>query len=64
MHDLRSPLAVIDGYGRAIEQRYGDKMDAETRSHLVRIRSKTVEMEQMIEHLLPLARVMRTPIAY
>ncbi|MCS6766740.1 MAG: ATP-binding protein [Candidatus Protistobacter heckmanni] len=63
-HDLRSPLAVIDGFSRAVLQKYGDKMDPESRSYLDRVRARTIEMAQLIEDLLSLARVMRTEIRY
>ncbi|MCS6762841.1 MAG: PAS domain S-box protein [Candidatus Protistobacter heckmanni] len=56
-HDLRSPLAVIDGFSRAVLQKYGDKMDPESRSYLDRVRARTIEMAQLIEDLLSLARV-------
>ncbi|MCS6763440.1 MAG: ATP-binding protein [Candidatus Protistobacter heckmanni] len=63
-HDLCSPLAVIDGYSRAILQKYGEQMDRDSLGYLERIRVRTVEMAQMIEELLGLARVMRSAVRY
>lgn len=62
-HDLRTPLQVIDGFGRALQQRHADRLDQQARHYLERIRDNTRQMGQLIDDLLALARVTRAEIA-
>jgi signal transduction histidine kinase len=58
-HDLRSPLRSIDGFSLALLEDYADKLDAEGRDYLVRVRGATQRMSQLIDDLLKLSRVAR-----
>ena len=61
-HDLRAPLQVIDGFGRALSTRYAGALDTQAQHYLARIRANTAQMSQLIDDLLSLARVTRTEI--
>jgi PAS domain S-box-containing protein len=61
-HDLRAPLQVIDGFGRALATRHAERLDVQARHYLERIRDNTRQMGQLIDDLLALARVTRTQI--
>lgn len=61
-HDLRAPLRAIDGFGRALLERSGATLDEEDRRHLERIRHATARMSALIDGLLALARIGRTPL--
>jgi signal transduction histidine kinase len=58
-HDLRAPLRAIDGFSQALIEDFGDKLPTEGHRYLLRIRSSTQRMAQLIEDLLNLARVAR-----
>ncbi|MGZ5970536.1 MAG: sensor histidine kinase, partial [Polyangiales bacterium] len=58
-HDLRAPLRTIDGYGTALEEDLGDRLDEKARGHLTRLRSASSRMNVLIDDLLGLARVGR-----
>ena len=56
-HDLRAPLAAIDGFSAALE-RHG--LDSERSAHyLGRVRASVQKMGEMIDALLTLARLSR-----
>ncbi|MDF2465087.1 MAG: sensor histidine kinase [Ramlibacter sp.] len=61
-HDLRAPLQVIDGFGRALLARHGQALDQQARHYLERIRENTRQMGELIDDLLSLARVTRTEL--
>jgi PAS domain S-box-containing protein len=61
-HDLRAPLQVIDGFGRALLLRHARQLDGEARHYLNRIRENTRQMNDLIDTLLSLARVTRAEI--
>jgi light-regulated signal transduction histidine kinase (bacteriophytochrome) len=56
-HDLRAPLRTIDGFSRAIEKDYGDRIDDEGRRLLERVRHASRHMAELIDDLLDLAHV-------
>jgi PAS domain S-box-containing protein len=58
-HDLRAPLRAIDGFSRALEEDYGERLDAEGRRLLGVIRSSTQQMGQLIDDLLHFSRAGR-----
>ncbi|WP_298268381.1 ATP-binding protein [Geobacter sp.] len=58
-HDLRAPLRHMDGFSKALLEDYGDRLDAEARNHLVRIRAGAQRMGRLIDDLLQLADVGR-----
>jgi signal transduction histidine kinase len=61
-HDLRSPLRSIDGFSLALIEDYGEKLDAEGRGHLQRVRAAAQRMAQLIDDMLTLARITRAEI--
>jgi PAS domain S-box-containing protein len=58
-HDLRAPLRSIDGFSQALIEDAGPVLNAETRTHLNRIRNATQRMGQLIDDLLQLSKVSR-----
>ncbi len=58
-HDLRAPLRTISGFTEAVLEDYAGKLDAQAVEWLGMVRSATVQMNQLIDDLLELARVTR-----
>lgn len=58
-HDLRAPLRGIDGFSNALLEDYDDKLDAQGKDYLNRIRKSTQLMSQLIDDMLTLSRVSR-----
>jgi signal transduction histidine kinase len=61
-HDLRAPLRGIDGFSLALLEDYADKLDADGKDYLHRVRAGTQRMGMLIDDMLNLARVARTEI--
>jgi PAS domain S-box-containing protein len=61
-HDLRAPLRSIDGFSHILLNEYTDQMSLEGRNYLERVRAAAQRMAELIDDLLNLARVTRTPI--
>ncbi len=61
-HDLRAPLRPLVGFAQALLEDYGDKLDAQGKEYLVRIRAAGQRMGQLIEDLLRLARIGRSEL--
>lgn len=61
-HDLRAPLRTIDGFSQAILEDYEDKLDAQGKDYLLRIRTSTQFMGQLIADMLKLYRITSTEI--
>ena len=61
-HDLRAPLRAIDGFSQALLEDYTERLDAEGKDYLQRIRGATQRMAELIEALLALSRVTRTEL--
>lgn len=59
-HDLRAPLRSVDGFSRILLDECQDKLDANDKSHLQRVRAATQRMGTLIDELLVLSRVTRT----
>jgi light-regulated signal transduction histidine kinase (bacteriophytochrome) len=59
-HDLRAPLRAIDGFSSALLDECSDKLSAEGKSHLARVRAATVRMGHLIDDMLKLARIARS----
>jgi signal transduction histidine kinase len=62
-HDLRSPLRGIAGFAQVLAEDYGPTLDDEGRRHLDRVRTGALRMSQLIDDLLELSRVTRSPLA-
>jgi light-regulated signal transduction histidine kinase (bacteriophytochrome) len=58
-HDLRAPLRAISGFSAIVLEDSADKLDAEGKADLERIRAATLHMGEMIEGMLHLARTTR-----
>jgi PAS domain S-box-containing protein len=56
-HDLRAPLRAIAGFSKIINEDYPDKLDAQGRDYLTRIKKGTDRMNQLIDDLLRLSRI-------
>jgi PAS domain S-box-containing protein len=61
-HDLRTPLRAIDGFSLALVEDYGERLDAEGRRHLIRVREAAQRMAELIDDLLTLSRVTRSEL--
>ncbi len=51
-HDLRAPLAAIDGFSHLLTQKYEAQLDDEIRRYLDRIRANAVRMGHLIDDIL------------
>ncbi len=58
-HDLRAPLNTINGFSLALQEDYGDRLDAEGRDYLRRLRTASQRMAQLVDDLLKLSRMTR-----
>jgi PAS domain S-box-containing protein len=63
-HDLRAPLGAIGGFSRALEGKVAGAADEKTAHYLARINAGVGKMEQLIDALLQLSRVGRTPLEW
>lgn len=61
-HDLRAPLRAIKGFARALDDSSGDRLDFTSRHYLKRIGQSISRMDGLIEDLLQLAQVSRSPL--
>ena len=61
-HDLRAPLRVIDGFSQAALEDYGPQLPEDGRRYLQTIREGAHRMGVLIDDLLTLARLSRTPL--
>jgi signal transduction histidine kinase len=58
-HDLRGPLRAVSGFSETLELEYGDRLDAQARDYLQRIRSNAQRMDRKIAVLSSLSRISR-----
>jgi PAS domain S-box-containing protein len=56
-HDLRAPLRSLDGFSRALQENYEEKLDEEGKDYLQRVRATSQRMGQLIDDLLKLSRL-------
>jgi PAS domain S-box-containing protein len=63
-HDLRAPLGAIGGFSRALTLKLETQGDERVKHYLERIQLGVEKMEQLIESLLSLAKVVRAPLSY
>ncbi|MBB5208078.1 sensor histidine kinase [Chiayiivirga flava] len=61
-HDLRAPLRHVDGYARMLAEDAGDALDAECRRYIREIGTSAQRMGRLIDDLLSLSRLGRTPL--
>ena len=58
-HDLRSPLRAMQGFAQAVLEDYGDKLDAQGKNYLDRIKNAAERLDRLIQDLLSFTRVAR-----
>ena len=58
-HDLRSPLRAMLGFSEAILEDYGDKLDAQGKNYLERIKNSALRLDRLIQDLLSYTRISR-----
>ncbi|MEO6776758.1 MAG: ATP-binding protein [Kofleriaceae bacterium] len=61
-HDLRAPLRAIDGFSQALLDELGDELGETGRGYAHRVRSSAQRMGALIDDLLRLSRVTRSPL--
>lgn len=61
-HDLRAPLRSIDGFSHILIEDYGGQLPPEGIGYLERVRAAAKRMAELIDDLLNLARVTRSPL--
>jgi len=61
-HDLRGPLRAIGGFRELLELDYGDQLPADARDHLRQIRAGVDRMNALIDDMLKLAQLSRSPV--
>ena len=59
-HDLRAPLRAMDGFSQAVLEDYGDRLGADGKSHLQRVRAASQRMAELIDGMLSLSRTTRS----
>jgi signal transduction histidine kinase len=61
-HDLRSPLITIDGFAQVLLENTAGSLDEPNRQHLERITNAVRRMHRLINDLLSLSKIVRTPL--
>jgi len=61
-HDLRAPLRSLDGFAMVLIEDYGEKLDADGKDALERIRAASQRMGNLIDDLLRLSHVTRAEL--
>jgi PAS domain S-box-containing protein len=61
-HDLRAPLRAIDGYSRILLEDFADELDEEGKGYLTRVQANSQRMGLLIDDLLDLSRITRSPL--
>jgi signal transduction histidine kinase len=61
-HDLRTPLARIDGYASLLISEMAGKLDADNAHFLQRIRASVTQMVELTDGLLQLSRLTQRPL--
>jgi len=58
-HDLKAPLRGMEGFARALDEDYADRLDDTGRRYLQMIRASAIRMGQLIDDLLRYSRIER-----
>lgn len=62
-HDLRAPLRSIDGFSQVLLEDFAEKLGADGRDHLSRVRAASQRMAELIDDMLTLSRLARQEMA-
>jgi signal transduction histidine kinase len=62
-HDLRAPLRAIGGFAQILEEDYAGVLDDQGKAHIERICQGARRMTALIDDLLALSRITRTPVS-
>jgi PAS domain S-box-containing protein len=62
-HDLRAPLRAMQGFAQALQEDYGETLDATGKNYLQRIAGAAARMSTLIQDLLDYSHLSRTDIA-
>jgi two-component system, sensor histidine kinase and response regulator len=61
-HDLRAPLRAIEGFSQVLLADYSERLDEQARDYLERVRAAAQRMALLIDDLLNLSKIARTPL--
>lgn len=61
-HDLRAPLRGIQGFSEALLEDHAASLDEQGRSYLKRVSAAALRMSELIDDLLSLSRISRSPL--
>jgi PAS domain S-box-containing protein len=61
-HDLRAPRRSMDGFSQVLLEDYADRLDAEGKDAIGRVRAAAGRMAELIDALLALSRVTRAEL--
>ena len=56
-HDLRAPLRAIDGFSHMLMEELAEKLPAQAREHLARVRANAHHIQRLVDELLKLSRI-------
>lgn len=62
-HDLRAPLRGIQGFSQALLEDYTGAVDSRGQDYLQRVSAAALRMSELIDDLLTLSRISRTPLS-
>jgi signal transduction histidine kinase/putative methionine-R-sulfoxide reductase with GAF domain len=62
-HDLKAPLRGIEGFTRALQEDYGERLDEDGRHYLDMVHSAAVHLSALIDDLLVYSRLERRQFA-
>ena len=62
-HDLKSPIFSIDGFSDLLIADYSDRLDAEGRDFLQRIRSSAHQVKRVLDEMSHIVKLLNRPLA-
>ena len=62
-HDLRAPLRALDGFSKRVLTSAAERLEPGERDQLQRVRRAAQRMSQLIDDMLNLSRITRTPLS-